>query len=192
MIFYFKKCMKLKKLINFQSIILIILPTIATYLLHSFLVTSYIYYLILIIISLLITLLIRFKIMHLFDKSLFVTFLVVCCLIYDVFLSGLLVYSKYNKSEFYIVKMKGYTLSRIDEIFFKFHNKIFSRRYNLNNYNVKELKDNYNIKLELKQPLRNIYYIESINLIYKNTENKKIKHETYNNNNSFVNRNKSI
>jgi len=90
-----------------------------------------------------------------------------------VFFSGLTVFSKYNKSEVYIVKMRGYTLSRRDEIFFKFNNKSFSRRYNLNNYNIKELKDNYNIKLELKQPLKNIYYIKRMDLIFKDTNNKK-------------------
>ena len=67
-----------------------------------------------------------------------------------------------------ITSLNGYSTNRIDEVCFRYNGTLFWRSYNLNNYpNVKQLPEQYDVRLTIKPISTNIAKLESITLIPK-------------------------
>lgn len=67
-----------------------------------------------------------------------------------------------------ITSIKGYSTSRIAEVYFNYNGTPFWRSYNLNNYpNVKLLSEQYDVRLTIKSISANVAKLESITLIPK-------------------------
>lgn len=64
--------------------------------------------------------------------------------------------------------LKGYSMARIDEIYFRYNDKPFSRAFNLKDYDTAgDLRDNYNVQLTVIPITADIVKLESLALIFK-------------------------
>lgn len=151
-----------------NSILLVIIGLISYYYYYSTLVTLYYYYIIISLITIFVMLFNKCKITFTFQTiSCFIkAFLVV----YFLFFSSLLILKGRNGIEIFRVPLKGYYTRRIDGVLFRFNNSSFDRKLNLNKYPYIDLKEKYDIKLELQQPIKGVYFIHSISLIEKNED----------------------
>lgn len=162
----------MKNLIKFikkerQKILLIIIGFLSYGYFLSTLVTTFIYYILLLIISFIVCVL-----MNLFKNSashfervtvLFKIYL----MLYFSFFTMLFFVSKITKPEIHIVPLNGYSTYKTNAIYFRFQNENFSRHCNLNGYPLDSLEYKYNVKLNLKQPLPNIYFIQYFEIVRK-------------------------
>ena len=75
--------------------------------------------------------------------------------------------SYYLPDKVYIVHLEGYSRSNIDKIFFKFNGYSFQKYYTLTDYTDLDSYDKYEIKLYLKEPYPNVFYVSGIMLYEK-------------------------
>lgn len=72
--------------------------------------------------------------------------------------------SKKNSVECFNCEITNVITTNIDKIHFKFMGKKYSRYYNVNDYERKDLMQNYWLKIQVRKSIWNSYYIESMNL----------------------------
>ena len=133
---------------------------------YSTLVTTYLYYFIILFVSLF------FVLIFTKDKTklrsiLLIKTIKLALLIYFVFFSFLFIMKNKTNLEIFKTPLNGYYTVNIDGVLFRFQNKNFDRKFNLKNYPQADLKKRYEVKLELRQPLSNIYFIQTLSLIEK-------------------------
>ena len=157
------------KKIDSEFIAMVIIPLVALYNFLHFLITSNMYYLILIVIALILTFIVIYFIKKTFKNSYLLTFGVIFVFTFVVFSFALRVSANNSKTEIFTVKLIHYSYRKNHGATFKFNNQNFKRPLNCRNYSKEDLINNYNVKLSLKQPLRGIYYIESMDLIHKDS-----------------------
>ncbi len=74
----------------------------------------------------------------------------------------------YNKNSNIIeTPLRGYSINRIDLIYFKFQDRSFSRNLNLTDYAIGKQIGDYNVILTVKPISENIVRLESVDLLYK-------------------------
>lgn len=133
----------------------------------STLVTTYIYYAILLLFSFIICLLRnsfkKAKSNYERLKVYFITYLV----LYFVFFSSLFCVSKLFNSKIYIVPLNNYSTYKTNAIYFTFCDYKFKRYHYIKKQPHGDVKNKYNIELTLRQPLRHIYFIQYIDVFEK-------------------------
>jgi len=155
--------------IDWESAMMVIIPLAAIYGFYSLIITNYIYYLVLIVIALILIFIDYYFIKKLIKNSYLITFVMIFVFIFAIFSFVLMAYKDNFKTEIFIVKLNNCHNRGMSTVSFKLKDKTFNRLLNFNNYSKQDLKDNYYIKLHLKQPLKKIYYIESMNLIHRDS-----------------------
>lgn len=130
----------------------------------STLVTTFLYYVSFLIISLIICVLwSSFKKLETnFEK--FVIFFKIYLILYFLFFSMIYIVNLWDKPQPFIVPLNSYSTAKTDAIYFSFCNNKFKRYYNISKYPLDSLINNYKVQLNLSQPLPHIYYIKSIEL----------------------------
>jgi len=78
------------------------------------------------------------------------------------------IYSKNSPEESFDCEITNVVVTKIDKIHFKFKGKIYSRYFNTNDYNRKDLIQNYWLNIKAKKSVWNTYYIQSMELQNKN------------------------
>ena len=76
--------------------------------------------------------------------------------------------SKNSSIENYDCEIINIETTDIDKIQFKFLGKNYSRYYNVNDYEKKDLMQNYWLNIQVRKSIWDTYYIESMNLQRKN------------------------
>lgn len=152
-----------------KSILLIIIGLISYYYFYSTLVTTYLYYLIILVVAIFIALLYtRYKIQS--KSKLFYYILKLSLIIYFFFFSCLFILKNKTEVVSFNTPLNGYYTRRIDGVLFQFQNRNFDRKLNLNDYPSIDLKENYDVKLELQEVISGVYYIHDISLEKKWTK----------------------
>lgn len=77
------------------------------------------------------------------------------------------IYSKKNPVEYYNCDIKNVITTNVDKVHFIFLNKKYSRYFNVNGYERRDLIDNYYLRVGVKKSLFNTYYLESADLQIK-------------------------
>ena len=94
--------------------------------------------------------------------------------LYFFLFSILFIIAKFDgKAETYRLPLNGYTYNRVDKILFTFKGHNFGRFYSLPQYSLmadKDMTKLYDVLLELKEPIKGIYIIESISLDHRRKE----------------------
>lgn len=157
--------MKNKKV---ENIFLIIIGIISFYYYYSTLVTTYLYYIILLLIAVLITLVVTNDKSTLKRFTLLMRMLKLFLILYFVLFSFLLIRKDNSKLEIFKTSLNGYYTGRIDGVLFRFKDFNFKRNVNLTGYTQDDLREKYDLKLELTPLTSNIYFIENLSLVEKN------------------------
>lgn len=89
-------------------------------------------------------------------------------ILYFVLFSFLLIRKNNSKLEIFKTSLNGYYTGRIDGVMFKFKGFSFKRNVNLTDYTQGDLREKYDLKLELTSLTSNIYFIENLSLVEKN------------------------
>jgi hypothetical protein len=132
------------------------------------LITSYFYYLLLLFCSIAVVM-----IFDIYKKRISTNWdrLVICSktflVLYFAFFSILFFVKQYKRTEVYRIPIEGYYTSRIDGIIFIFQNFTFNRNADFANLYSENITRDYDILIELRQPIVKIYFVESISFIRK-------------------------
>ncbi len=156
---------KIKKS-KFERMILVIVGIISFYYYYSTLVTTNLYYVLIVFISFVVYYVCQIK-RKVGVKLMLIETLKLSLIAYFILFSILFVFKRQKEVESFRVPLNGYYRSKIDGVSFTFHNSKFDRKLNLSKYITDDLKEKYEVELELQQPICKIYFIRNLNLVEK-------------------------
>lgn len=152
---------------KFDNIFFMIIGTISFYYYYSTLVTTYLYYIIILLLAFL-TIFVKNANSKLKSFTLLMRMLKLFLILYFVLFSFLLIRKDNSKLEIFKTSLNGYYTGRIDGVLFRFKDFNFKRNVNLTGYTQDDLREKYDLKLELTPLTSNIYFIENLSLVEKN------------------------
>lgn len=127
------------------------------------LVTTYIYYMILFVFSLAV-LLIFYFIGKINRSKLILWFLKTYLICYFIFYTILICWANTKEIETFNVPLRGYATSKSNAIYFRFKDYKFKRFFTLTKYPLENITEEYEVELDLRQPIHNVYFIDNIRL----------------------------
>lgn len=151
-----------------DNIFFMIIGTISFYYYYSTLVTTYLYYIIILLLAFLTIFVVKNANSKLKGFTLLMRMLKLFLILYFVLFSFLLIRKNNSKLEIFKTSLNGYYTGRIDGVMFKFKGFSFKRNVNLTDYTQGDLREKYDLKLELTSLTSNIYFIENLSLVEKN------------------------